>query len=210
MQAKVRESNRVPGKRVANETGPVRTGLRELKKARTREAIQRHALRLFDAQGYEATTIDQIVEAAEVSQSTFFRYFPTKEDVVLYDTFDPVLIDALRRQPPELDIVSAVRAAFRELPADGMGPQWERQRLILATPELRARMLEEFARTLDTFAAMIAQRTGRDPADFAVRAVAGAVIGVGIAALFSVKDNPAEFLSLFDAGLAQLQGGLAL
>jgi AcrR family transcriptional regulator len=70
------------------------TGLRERKKAKTRAAIQRHAWRLFQEQGYAATTVDQIAEAAEVSQSTFFRYFPTKEDVVLTDDYDPVMIEA--------------------------------------------------------------------------------------------------------------------
>src|SRR5438309_1930906 len=92
--------------------GP-RPGLRERKKARTRAEIQRHALRLFRRQGYEATTISQIAEAAEVSESTFFRYFPTKEDVVLWDEFDPVIVDAFRSQPVALGPIPALRAAFR-------------------------------------------------------------------------------------------------
>ena len=77
-------------------------GLRERKKAKTRAAIQEVALRLFERQGYEATTIEQIAEAAEVSPSTFFRYFGSKEDVVVYDALDPILIEAWRKQPRRL------------------------------------------------------------------------------------------------------------
>ena len=64
-------------------------GLRERKKAKTRAAIQQHALRLFQVKGYTATTVEEIAEAAEVSPSTFFRYFPTKEDIILYDINGP-------------------------------------------------------------------------------------------------------------------------
>ena len=66
------------------------------------EEVYRAALRLFRERGYEATTVSQIAEAAEISPSTFFRYFPTKEDVVLYDYTDPLLIAAFAEQPPEL------------------------------------------------------------------------------------------------------------
>ena len=77
-------------------------GLRERKKAKTRAAVQRHALRLFKEQGYDNTTVEQIADAAEISPSTFFRYFPTKEDVVLYDAMDPILIAEFAAQPAEL------------------------------------------------------------------------------------------------------------
>src|SRR6478752_5242520 len=88
-------------------------GLRERKKAKTHASIQEHALRLFGEQGYAATSVEQIAAAAEVSPSTFFRYFPTKEDVVLYDALDPVLLASFRAQPPDLTPVQAMRASFR-------------------------------------------------------------------------------------------------
>src|ERR1700744_6700684 len=86
-------------------------GLRERKKARTRASLREHALRLFREQGYQATTVEQIAAAAEVSPSTFFRYFPTKEDVVLNDDMDTRVLEALARQPAELAPLAAVRAA---------------------------------------------------------------------------------------------------
>jgi AcrR family transcriptional regulator len=87
-------------------------GLRERKKAKTRRTIQEHALRLFAEQGYEATTVDQIAEAAEISPSTFFRYFATKEDVVIEDDYDPLLIRAFIAQPASLSPVAAFRRRY--------------------------------------------------------------------------------------------------
>src|SRR3989440_9766897 len=68
-------------------------GLRERKKRRTRETIVAVATKLFVEQGYEATTTAQIADAAEVSPSTFFKYFPTKADVV-FSLFDAVIVSA--------------------------------------------------------------------------------------------------------------------
>src|SRR5215469_17329630 len=90
------------------------SSLRERKKARTRAAIREHALRLFRENGYQKTTVEDIAAAAEVSPSTFFRYFPTKEDVVLQDDMDDRLFEAFERQPASLSPLAALRAAIRE------------------------------------------------------------------------------------------------
>src|SRR5690348_1119169 len=96
-------------------------GLRERKKQKTRWLIQEHALRLFNEQGYEQTTVDQIAAAAEISPSTFFRYFKTKEDVVLEDEYDPLLLRLLATAPAELHPVTALRRildqAFKDMSA---------------------------------------------------------------------------------------------
>src|SRR3954467_13009256 len=99
-------------------------GLRERKKARTRAAIREHAMRLFEEQGYAATTVDQIAEAADVSPSTFFRYFPSKEDVALSDEFDPLIIAAMRNQPAGLDPIETIRRAIKAALAEISDADW--------------------------------------------------------------------------------------
>ena len=89
-------------------------GLRERKKAKTKAAIQQHALRLFREQGYNATTVEQIAEAAEISTGTFFRYFPNKEDGVLSDIYAPLLAEALAAQPGHLSPIQCLRNAMRQ------------------------------------------------------------------------------------------------
>lgn len=205
-------------------------GLRERKKAKTRAAIQRSALRLFEEQGYEATTVEQIAEAAEVSPSTFFRYFPSKEDVALYDDLDPLFIAAFEAQPAGLSPIQALRGAihdvFERLPAEEMARQLERSTLILSIPELRMRTLDQFTNMIQLVTDLMAKRVGRSPDDLAVRACAGAVIGTLLAAMFDGAGKPAEdsFLTRFsstgepaagllariDASLAFLESGLPL
>ena len=196
-----------------------RPGLRERKKARTRAAIKEHALRLFREQGYDATTVDQIAEAADVSPSTFFRYYPTKEDVVLEDEFDVVAIGAFFNQPADLSIVAAFRAAakdmFGSMSDKEMATLRETTSLIFTVPELRARAMDEYSRTIGVIAEAAARRSGRDPNDFAVRNLAGAIVGVIIAATMPwsdwVEDAPPEHLAeRIDAALAHLEAGLPL
>jgi AcrR family transcriptional regulator len=192
-----------------------RFGLRERKKARTRAAIRRHALRLFREQGYSATTVDQIAEAAEVSPSTFFRYFPTKEDVVLQDDVDLLAFESFEAQPPGLSPIAAMRAAvasaFGELTESERAQLRETAALALTVPELRARALDEFIGAVQALAEAIAKRTGHDPSEFGVRNFAGALVGVMMSASLAIADDPAaDFAGVTDAALAHLEAGLPL
>ena len=191
------------------------SGLRERKKAKTRTAIQAAALSLFARQGNDATTVDQIAERADVSPSTFFRYFPTKEDAVLHDRYDPLLLADFLAQPAELEPIAALRrtlrSVFGSLPADELARERQRAMLIIAVPELRARAFAQLASTLKPFAEAVGERTGRSVDDPAVRALTGAVVGVSMAAMLGASEDPdTDFVRLLDDGLAQLEAGLAI
>jgi AcrR family transcriptional regulator len=188
-------------------------GLRERKKARTKAAIQEHALRLFQEQGYDATTVEQIAEAAEISPSTFFRYFPTKEDVVVWDDYDPMLIEAVRAQPAGLSPIQAIRGGLREafsrIPPTEAARIRERSELSLAVPELRAASMVNLTTTMRLLAELVAERTGREPDDFAVRTFTGAVFGVWLSVLFAWADDPdMDLATSMDQSLAHLEAGL--
>jgi AcrR family transcriptional regulator len=195
--------------------GTAKPGLRERKKARTRAAIREHAFRLFREQGYDATTVEQIAEAAEVSPSTFFRYFPTKEDVVLQDEMDTLWLEAVRAQPADLSPIAALRegmhAAFGQLSAEQLAQIGEGTKLAMTVPAVRARSLDEAARTIGIIGSAIAERSGRNPADPVIRLFAGAVVGVAMAAWFAAPgDDLADFAKNFEEGLALLESGLQL
>ena len=147
-------------------------GLRERKKQKTRDSIQRTALRLFEKQGYEETTIEQIAAAVEISPSTFFNYFPTKEDVVLYDAYDPMAIQLFLERPKDEPLNVGLRRVL-----EGLAETFQRDeqmilargRLFLEVPELRARIWDEVERTQVLLAQMLAERTGRRVDDFELR-----------------------------------------
>jgi AcrR family transcriptional regulator len=159
------------------------------------------------------TSVEDIAEAAEVSPSTFFRYFPTKEDVVLYDAFDPILIEAFLGQPARLSPIQAIRVAMRTALADSTGTwvsqQRERAGLLMAVAELRRRMLDEFVVGMEPFAEALATRVSRPTDDFAVRNIVSAVLGVGLGAWIYAGSTD-DYMDWFDAALAHLEAGLPL
>jgi AcrR family transcriptional regulator len=156
--------------------------LRERKKAKTKAALQEHALRLFREQGYAETTVEQIAAAADVSPSTFFRYFPAKEDTVLTDLMDrqtfQIMIDAPAELSPLAALKYAVGEAFQDMSDEHLQLEMVRNDLIRSVPELRRGMLMELTRPRDLLAEAVAVRLGRPVDDPDLRMWAAAVMGV--------------------------------
>ena len=190
-------------------------GLRERKKQKTREAIQRAALRLFSKQGYDETTVEDIAEAAEISPSTFFNYFPTKEDVVLYDMYDPMTIEMILKRPkdePLNTVAREVLQAMGELFERDKDMMLERSKLFMEVPELRARMWDELERTQNLFAQVLAERTRRRVDDFELRVTTRIfVAALYEAALEWMRGNGREPLAaLADRALDVMERGASL
>jgi AcrR family transcriptional regulator len=194
---------------------PIALGLRERKKLKTREAIQREAMRLFAKQGYEQTTVEQIAAAVEISPSTFFNYFPSKEDVVLYDAYDPLIIGLMSERPAGEPLSVSLRIVL-----EAMGGIFERDReIILArarlwfgVPSLRARLWEELEKAQVLMSAFIAKRSGRDPDDFEIRVIVMIVVAAAFEAMreWLRRDGKGSFVALVNQALDLVDAGARL
>jgi AcrR family transcriptional regulator len=158
------------------------SGLRDRKRLQTRRAIQEHALRLFLEHGYDATTVADVAAAADVSSMTVFRYFPTKEDLVLADEYDPLIIERISSRPAGEPLLRRIGegllAGTAELPEEARALVLARIRLIMGTPALRARLWESQFATQEAIAAAL-----QDENPFRVRIAAGACLAAASAAL---------------------------
>ncbi|MFB0626099.1 TetR/AcrR family transcriptional regulator [Streptomyces sp. AB3(2024)] len=166
------------------------TGLRERKKRRTRDALLRAALLLFVSQGYDRTTVDEITDAVEVSQRTFFRYFANKEEVAfaVQDLVESHFVAALRARPASEGPVEAMRGAVlaawdtveeaisEVVPVDLYMRGYQ---LIESTPALLAVHLRRSTELEEEIARLIADREGLDlDADPRPRVAVAAFCGV--------------------------------
>ncbi|OSZ62402.1 TetR family transcriptional regulator [Streptomyces pharetrae CZA14] len=202
----------------ARNTSPTdhpRIGLRERKKIKTREAIRSATYELVREQGYDATTIDQIADRAEVSPSTVFRYFPTKEDIVLTDEYDSLLLADLRARPADEPWPETIRHVLREAVRTGVEEDVEvarlRTRLMVQVPAVRSRMMESMSVTGRMLCQAIAERTGRDPGDLEVRVFAMSLLGglMEASLYWAENDHRDDFAALVDRALGILEHGLA-
>lgn len=181
-------------------------GLRERKKQKTREAIQRVAMQLFVKNGYDETTIEEIAAAVEISPSTFFNYFATKEDVVMLDTYDPMTILMFKDRPPN----EPLSASFRHV-LQGLAVILERDRelilarshLMLGVPALRSRIWDEMERTQEFLVPLLAERTGRNSDDYDLRVTARAVLNAVFEATLEWvrRDGRDDLIALIERAL---------
>jgi AcrR family transcriptional regulator len=155
-------------------------GLRERKKRSAMRRIQEVALDLFDERGFENVTIEQIAEAAEVSPSSVYRYFGTKEQVVLRDDFDVQFFEAVEAELATSPPVDAVRRAVAKILAEFFQRDDDlvRRRTVYTyeEPALRAAALaqtDDFARAV---ADALSRAARRPRGDLEAQAVAASLV----------------------------------
>jgi AcrR family transcriptional regulator len=199
-----------------------RPGLRERRKALTAAELEAAAYRLFAERGFDNVTVDDIAAEADVSRRTFFRYFASKEDVLLADHFVQLarLREAMDARPTDEPIVTALRNALLSLTSDFEERKEKviiRGRIMRDTPSLQARSLVHQKLWEDAMQEMVAARLGVDPVkDLRPGVVAAAALAAMRVAFTNwlvagckgdVIALTTEALDLLDGGLGQLHNG---
>jgi AcrR family transcriptional regulator len=181
--------------------------LRDRKRDRTRRMIQAEALRLFAAKGFEATTIEQIAAAADLAPRTFFRYFPSKEEVVFWADYQPTLAGFVATRPHDEPAMQALRRGI----VDGLAAFYaqdrerllERIRLAFRTPALHPRLRQQQAGWAAAMARILAERLGARPDELEVRALAAAIAAALFVAIehWQAHDGQGDLGGLLDRAL---------
>ncbi len=186
---------------------------------RQRDALRREitetARRLFVERGFDATTVDDIAAAAGISRRSFFRYFGTKEDVVLGDlkARGETVAHALAARPAEEGPWEALRAAFLEvLPQIILDQAAEIAmiRMTKDTPSLRARGVEKRTNWLDQLVPILVSRLpGPDP-EIAARVIVSSVLACYHVAMdaWVAADGKADMIDCYDESVAALRASL--
>jgi AcrR family transcriptional regulator len=193
----------------------VAVGLRERKKLKTREALESAALELFDRQGFEHTTVEEIAEACDVSPRTFFRYFPSKEAVLLGDADEKreELVTRLRARPGDEAPLRSIRESMIDTLA---GLEHDRDRMLVQSrimaesPALQSHKIQLQQSwdeaLLDALLAREGARAAR-PSRFDLRLVASTAIAAMRAAVETWLEEGGDLVVRVDDAFAALARG---
>ena len=190
------------------------TGRRERNRLRTHDTLRDAALARFAAQGFEATTVDQIADDADVSVRTFFRYFPCKEAVLFGAEHWEPMLDVLRDRPAGEPLLASLRAladmSWHGGAASGEARRELRAELIRTNPSVAAYAREQVAAAEPEIALLAAARLGVDPADD-LRPVVFAQLWASLArfslAHGRVGPNPTEVFDEWAAAVSAVVDG---
>lgn len=181
----------------------------------SRGQLEQVALELFAERGFEATTVDDIAEAAGISRRTFFRYYPSKNDVVWGD-FEAMLAAmavGLADSPPTAPVLEALAAAvvrFNSLPPEAIPAHRQRMSLILHVPALQAHSNLRYADWRAVVARFVADRTGLDESAAAPQLVGHVALGAAVASYEQwLADPAADLESVMATSFAQLRDGFS-
>jgi TetR/AcrR family transcriptional regulator, regulator of mycofactocin system len=181
----------------------------------SRGELERIAFGLFADKGFEQTTIDDIAAAAGIGRRTFFRYYPSKNDVPwgMFELELERMRVRLSACPLDVPLMDALRVAlvdFNRIDA-GQAP-WHRKRmeLILRVPALVAHSTLRFAAWRQVVAEFAAERLGQPAGALAPRAIAHALLGVAVAAYEQwLDDETADLGCLLDSAVRQVSAAFA-
>jgi TetR/AcrR family transcriptional regulator, regulator of mycofactocin system len=185
------------------------------RRATSQAELEQVAFELFAANGFEQTTVEDIAAAAGIGRRTFFRYFPSKNDVPwgMFDLELERMRARLKACPRDVQLMDAIRVAlvdFNQVEPGQIPRHRRRMELILRVPALLAHSTLRFADWRDVIAEFVAERTGQRPDSLAPQAIAYAVLGVAVAAYEQwLDDENAELGVLLDSAMRQLAGAFA-
>jgi AcrR family transcriptional regulator len=176
--------------------------------------IQAEALRLFAEKGYSDTTVEEIADAAAISPRTFFRYFPSKEDVVIWDEYDQLAPDLLEARPDDEPPAEALSALIREA-LNGLycrDPErlLARVRLSTTVPELRARFAEQQRSGMETLAPLLAHKRWTQAEELRLQVTGAALLAAAFVALdrWQQQNGKSDLIALLDQAIEALVKGI--
>jgi AcrR family transcriptional regulator len=190
--------------------------LRERKRLAVMRRAQEVALDLFGEHGYDGVTVEQIAAAADLSPSSIYRHFGTKEQLILWDDYDPRIFermaDKLATHPPVEAMYLAIRDVYAQIFDRDERLIRLRMRYTIEESSVQASVALQTDQLAQFVASLLAEHTGRPDDDLEVRVIGGALIGALSASIrqWYVTDYERPFDQVMDHTFEVLRRGLTL